>query len=117
MIERAVLLKSGNTIEPNDLALTPVTPAEQSLTAKPADNLLAIDLSKGIVLEELERTIIERVLAQSGWNRTKAAQLLGLSRETLRYRIEKHNLKAPGSEQSAPRSDVPAEGTDCERRS
>jgi len=117
VIERAVLLKSGNTIEPNDLALTPVTPAEQSLTAKPADNLLAIDLSKGIVLEELERTIIERVLAQSGWNRTKAAQLLGLSRETLRYRIEKHNLKAPGSEQSAPRSDVPAEGTDCERRS
>jgi two-component system response regulator AtoC len=50
----------------------------------------------GIVLEKLEKSIVERVLAQTGWNRTKAAQLLGLSRETLRYRIEKHDLKAPG---------------------
>jgi len=31
-------------------------------------------------------------------NRTRAAQLLGLSRETLRYRIEKYNLKAPTTE-------------------
>jgi len=43
----------------------------------------------------LEKSIIERVLVQTGWNRTKAAQLLGLSRETLRYRIEKHDLKPP----------------------
>ena len=57
--------------------------------------MMVIDLSKGIVLDELERAIIERVLARSGWNRTKAAHLLGLSRETLRYRIEKYNLKAP----------------------
>jgi two-component system response regulator AtoC len=47
------------------------------------------------VLEELEKSIIERVLSQTGWNRTRAAQLLGLSRETLRYRIEKHDLRPP----------------------
>jgi DNA-binding NtrC family response regulator len=99
VIERAVLLNAGNkTIEAEDLAVGPV-PAQPSSTAtKSKDGLLAIDLSKGIVLEELERTIIERVLAQTNWNRTKAAQLLGLSRETLRYRIEKHNLKAPDPE-------------------
>jgi two-component system response regulator AtoC len=97
VIERAVLLKNGKTIEPEDLGLDPVPPAEQLTTAKPRDDFLAIDLSRGIVLEELERTILERVLWQTGWNRTRAAQLLGLSRETLRYRIQKHNLKAPNS--------------------
>lgn len=94
MIERAVLLKSGRTIESHDLALGPVT-SSGFLDGGRIEGILAIDLSKGIVLEELEKTIIERVLAQTGWNRTKAAHLLGLSRETLRYRIEKHNLKLP----------------------
>jgi len=37
------------------------------------------------------------VLSRTNWNRTRAAQLLGLSRETLRYRIEKYNLKAPST--------------------
>jgi len=97
VIERAVLLKSGKTIEPDDLALGPTSMPAQSDGARNGDGALAIDLSKGIVLEELEKSIIERVLAQTGWNKSKAAQLLGLSRETLRYRIEKHDLKPPSS--------------------
>jgi DNA-binding NtrC family response regulator len=97
LMERAVLLKAGKLIEPTDLALGQVTSTEAATAPAQRDGVLSIDLSKGIVLEELERTIIERVLTQTGWNRTKAAQLLGLSRETLRYRIEKHNLKAPSS--------------------
>ena len=95
VIERAVLLKNGKTIEPADLALGPTTLPEPSDGVKTGDGALGIDLSKGIVLEDLEKSIIERVLAQTGWNKTKAAQLLGLSRETLRYRIEKHDLKPP----------------------
>ncbi len=100
MIERAVLLNSGNVIEPHDLALRAAAPAAVPAPVSAKDGLLAIDLTKGIVLEELERTIIERVLTQTGWNRTRAAQLLGLSRETLRYRIEKHNLKTPTAEEN-----------------
>jgi DNA-binding NtrC family response regulator len=96
VIERAVLLQGGKIIEPADLALAPLPAPELAVSPGGSDGTLAIDLSKGIVLEELERTIIEKVLAQTGWNRTKAAQLLGLSRETLRYRIEKHNLKPAG---------------------
>ena len=97
VIERAVLLKAGEAIEAEDLGLGPVRTGAQPMPPGSGDGLLTIDLSSGIVLEDLERTIIERVLSQAGWNRTKAAQLLGLSRETLRYRIEKHNLKAPPS--------------------
>ena len=40
----------------------------------------------------LERTILERALQHTRWNRTQAAQLLGLTKETLRYRIEKFRL-------------------------
>lgn len=97
VIERAVLLKAGSRIEPNDLALGPLNPVEEESVSKAGDHRLAIDLLKGIVLEDLERTIIEAVLARTGWNRTRAAQLLGLSRETLRYRIEKHNQKGAQS--------------------
>jgi two-component system response regulator AtoC len=97
VMERSVLLKPGATIEPGDLALGPIALAEAPTVNRAADGTFAIDLSQGIVLEDLERTIIERVLEQTGWNRTRAAQMLGLSRETLRYRIEKHNLKAPGA--------------------
>ncbi len=96
VIERAVLLKSGATIEADDLALRPMASTDEPI-AKSADTPWAIDLSKGIVLDDLERTIIEAVLSRTNWNRTRAAQLLGLSRETLRYRIEKYNLKAPST--------------------
>jgi two-component system, NtrC family, response regulator AtoC len=95
VIERAVLLQNGPAIDVGDLALEPTVNGAPTLSINARDGLLEVDLSKGIVLEELERSIIERVLSKTGWNRTKAAQLLGLSRETLRYRIEKHNLKAP----------------------
>ncbi|MSP37557.1 MAG: hypothetical protein EXR70_03600 [Deltaproteobacteria bacterium] len=95
VIERAVLLKAGTQIEPSDLALGPMASAEAPNAARAGDPTIAINLSKGIVLEEIERRIIETVLTRTGWNRTRAAQLLGLSRETLRYRIEKHKLAAP----------------------
>jgi DNA-binding NtrC family response regulator len=95
-MERAVLLKTGNTIEPSDLALTSLN-SNSASGVKAGDGILEIDLSKGTVLHELKRSIIENVLGRTGWNRTKAAQLLGLSRETLRYRIEKYNLKVPAA--------------------
>ena len=99
IIERAVLLKAGPTIEPDDLALRAVSANDAA--SKDSESMITIDLSKGIVLDDLERTIIEAVLSRTGWNRTRAAHLLGLSRETLRYRIEKYDLRAPST------------GTDC----
>jgi two-component system response regulator AtoC len=40
----------------------------------------------------VERSLIEQALRHAGWNRARAAELLGLTRETLRYRIEKFRL-------------------------
>jgi DNA-binding NtrC family response regulator len=44
----------------------------------------------------VERALIEKALAHAGWNRSRAAELLGVTKETLRYRIEKHQL-GPGA--------------------
>ena len=44
-------------------------------------------------LESKERTAIEQALAQSGGNYTRAAGLLGISRQALYRRIEKYNIK------------------------
>ena len=48
---------------------------------------------EGFSLEEHERRLVERALSQAGGNQTKAAKLLGISRRTLIYRMEKHGLK------------------------
>ncbi len=46
-------------------------------------------------LDEIEREHITRVLARTGWNRSQAAQALGIDRRTLFSRIQKYGLIAP----------------------
>ncbi|MGH8507881.1 MAG: helix-turn-helix domain-containing protein [Gammaproteobacteria bacterium] len=45
-----------------------------------------------LVLTEVERPLFEAVLAQTGGNLSKAAQILGLNRNTLRTRLKKYKL-------------------------
>ena len=47
----------------------------------------------GIDLEQLERSLVVQALERSGWNQTRAATLLGLNRDQIRYRIEKFKLE------------------------
>jgi DNA-binding NtrC family response regulator len=59
-----------------------------------------VDFSQGgVSLSELERTLIAEALKTSGGNRRRAAELLGISLETLRYRMEKHAL-GPGDHEA-----------------
>ena len=44
-------------------------------------------------LIEWERTVIEQALREAGGNQTRAAQRLGISRDTLRYRLKKFGLE------------------------
>jgi DNA-binding protein Fis len=43
-------------------------------------------------LEEVERTMLVQALKDSGGNQSQAARRLGISRDTLRYRIKKYEL-------------------------
>ena len=49
--------------------------------------------SEGIDLEQLERSLVVQALERSGWNQTRAAALLGINRDQIRYRIEKFKLE------------------------
>jgi transcriptional regulator of acetoin/glycerol metabolism len=61
----------------------------------PLDLALQAPVARGAAaphLDEVERDLIVQALEACGWNVTKAAQRLGISRDTLRYRMEKHGL-------------------------
>ncbi|MGH6625525.1 MAG: sigma-54-dependent transcriptional regulator [Burkholderiaceae bacterium] len=87
LIERAVLLCQGQQISSTDLALTP-QPAAILLP----DAALPAMLTRQ---DELERSHLIRALEQTGWNVARAARQLDISRDTMRYRMEKHGLVRP----------------------
>ena len=49
----------------------------------------------GIKFEQIEESFVRQALALSNWNVTKAARLLGMSRDVFRYRLDKLSLKKP----------------------
>ncbi len=83
-LERAMIFIEKEWIDAPDLV---IGYAEQGLNAQE----WTIP-PKGIVLDDVERQLIISALRQAGGNKSKAARLLGLSRDTLRYRLEKFQL-------------------------
>ena len=86
-VERAMLLAEGNELNESHFPMLTATEGELSSgMGLPAE---------GINLEALERSLVVQALERSGWNQTKAATLLGLNRDQIRYRIEKFDLHKP----------------------
>ncbi|HEX9894466.1 MAG TPA: sigma-54 dependent transcriptional regulator [Gemmatimonadales bacterium] len=79
VIERAVILSRGAAIDAD--ALRPHVSRPASASAVPAPAELPLDLAS------LEQIAIERALAATSGNRTRAAQLLGISERTLRTKL------------------------------
>jgi two-component system response regulator AtoC len=82
-VERAMLLAEHDTLGADDFTLGgPVRLTDR------------VELpSGGIDLEQLERSLVVQALERTGWNQTRAAALLGLNRDQIRYRIEKFHLE------------------------
>jgi two-component system, NtrC family, response regulator AtoC len=84
-IERAMLLADGDTLTVNDF------PLGVGGTIRLGER---VELpAGGIDLEQLERSLVVQALERTGWNQTKAAALLGVNRDQIRYRIEKFHLE------------------------
>ena len=84
-IERAMLLAEGDTLTAGDFG---------GATAGPVRLGDRVELpAAGIDLEQLERSLLVQALERTDWNQTRAATLLGLNRDQIRYRIEKFKLE------------------------
>jgi DNA-binding NtrC family response regulator len=81
VIERAVVLCNGPTLDLRDL------PAE--LREEPLP--VGFDLHEN-KLANVERRLLVDALEKSGWNASEAARKLGITRNTIRYRIQKYDL-------------------------
>ena len=82
-IERAMLLMDREWLEPGDF-----TTLTRSVVATPFSLP-----PEGLNLEDVERQLLVQALERSGGNQTHAAQLLGINRDQVRYRIEKFGLQ------------------------
>jgi len=89
LIERAVLLSEREVLEPSDFdTLRPDR-------ARSGSGNGVFDLpAEGIHLETVEKSFVVQALERTGGNQTKAAALLGLHRDQIRYRVEKFGLKS-----------------------
>jgi DNA-binding NtrC family response regulator len=84
LVERAVMLAPGGEIGASELGI-PAAGGDAG-TSAPADSL------SGLTLEEAERLLLQRALQATGGNVSEAARRLGVSRMTMRYRMEKYGL-------------------------
>jgi transcriptional regulator with PAS, ATPase and Fis domain len=87
-LERTMIFIEKDWIEAPDLVVF-----QPSFAQTVSDGLLWTVPPDGIVLEDVERQLITSALKQAGKNKSKAARLLGLTRDTLRYRLEKYQLE------------------------
>jgi DNA-binding NtrC family response regulator len=95
VVERAVLWSHGDLLGSEHLSLDIPTWAEPGLPA-PAESRGSAPESlppPATDLEGWERTLIERALRESDGNQTRAAQRLGITRDTLRYRLKKYGIQ------------------------
>jgi PAS domain S-box-containing protein len=89
VIERSMLLEETNMLQPSSIQFASVRSARGTGRAEPAHTHTAPgDLS----LRNSERTLILQALKKTGGNKTKAAALLGISRDVLRFRMKKLDL-------------------------
>ena len=95
-VERAVILSRGNPLRPEvfqgllDSALRPAALAPPGITAHssaPAAPTAGAEGGAAFNLDALEWVAIQRALAATGGNRSKAARLLGISERTLRNKL------------------------------
>ncbi|MEE4246177.1 MAG: sigma-54 dependent transcriptional regulator, partial [Kangiellaceae bacterium] len=88
IIERCIALASDNIITEQDLLLH-----ENSTATTTSSSERPKDCSLDDYLEKIERNEIKRALIETDGNKTAAAELLGISFRTMRYKCKKLNIE------------------------
>jgi DNA-binding NtrC family response regulator len=88
ILERAIVLSDGQRITPRELHLS-----DASGTVIPADSSpSAFKTAASQARDEAERVLLKKTLDQTGWNRVRAAKILGIDYKTLRRKIRRYAL-------------------------
>jgi two-component system, NtrC family, response regulator HydG len=87
-IERAVILTRGERITPEELPPTVRALGRDADSIAPQEPPVPV----GLTLKEVERELICKTLEHTGGNRTKAAEVLGISRATLHNKLKEYGL-------------------------
>ncbi|MFW6243833.1 MAG: sigma-54-dependent transcriptional regulator [Desulfovibrionales bacterium] len=88
-MERCVVLCQGKTIGVEDL---PAEIREEEFQFKSAVDLLPLQLNLADTLEKIEAALVRRALARAGFVQVKAADLLGVSKSLLQYKLKKYKI-------------------------
>jgi two-component system response regulator AtoC len=106
-LERAMILEEGNQLKADDLPFSVASgrsgtvnaenqASSAAINATPADGkrrLPALSIPEGgTSLEDVEHALVELALQQSHGNQIRAAKLLNISRDALRYKMKKFGL-------------------------
>jgi DNA-binding NtrC family response regulator len=94
VIGHGCMMATGETIDIADLPayLQQDRPQSSNATAAPSSPR-ATELAPGVAsLEDQERLLVERAMQAAGGNQSKAARILKIGRDALRYKLKKHNL-------------------------
>jgi DNA-binding NtrC family response regulator len=86
VLERSAMLVRGEEVGADDL------PEEIRRTSEKTVPVLSRDIEAGPDLETLEKAYIYYTLHQTGWNKSKAARILGIDLSTLYRKIDRYSL-------------------------
>ncbi|MFK4766296.1 sigma-54-dependent transcriptional regulator [Desulfobaculum sp. SPO524] len=89
VIERCVVLTSGDTIAVDDL---PAEVRDEESQFKGAVDLLPSRLNLSDTLEKIEAALVRRALARNDFVKVKAAEALGISKSLLQYKLKKYGI-------------------------
>jgi two-component system, NtrC family, response regulator AtoC len=89
-IERAMILEDTSLITAASLPISISRPDADNISAP----LSAVEIpTDGLSLEDNERSLLAKALEKTSGNQTQAARLLRITRDTLRYKMKKFNLR------------------------
>ncbi len=98
-MERAVVLGRGDVIDVADITFFSLADGDVATGGasggpiRSVDDLVVDFSGDPISLEELDRSLIRQAFEQAAGNRSKASKMLDISKDTLRYRLEKYGIE------------------------
>lgn len=93
VIERAILLEASDRIGTSTLIINP-----ENFDAVAEGESFSGGGLKDFSLEKAEKELVKKALEEAGWQKTRAASLLGITRATLYAKVKQYNIQEPAQE-------------------